>query len=140
MIDILGIKDSSGICRSALLGIISARAAIKNANFNNPAVRTGIISGTTAEAMTNIELYFKDFLNNDNRNEFIESQDWGFSTEIIAKELGIPAAQMIKSKDELIKLILLRLGFNIPPEIVGISQYRELLADYLSDIDKNEII
>jgi len=56
----------------------------------------------------------------------------------IAKELGIPAAQMIKSKDELIKLILLRLGFNIPPEIVGISQYRKLLDDYYSDIDNNK--
>jgi hypothetical protein len=53
----------------------------------------------------------------------------------IANELGIPAAQMIKSKDELIKLILLRLGFNIPPEIVGISQYIKLLDDYHSDID-----
>ncbi|MCK4811204.1 MAG: hypothetical protein KAS74_02925 [Methanosarcinales archaeon] len=56
----------------------------------------------------------------------------------IAKQLGIPAAQTIKNKDELIKLILLRLGFNIPPDLVGISQYRELLADYLSDIDKNK--
>lgn len=93
LIDILGINDSSGISRSALFGIIAAREAIKNADFNNPAVRTGIISGTTAEAMTNIELYFKDFLSNDNRNEFIESQDWGFSTEIIAKELGVSGYQ-----------------------------------------------
>ena len=93
LIDILGIKDSSGISRSALLGIIAAREAIKNTDFNNSAVRTGIISGTTAEAMTNIELYFKDFLSKDNRNEFIDSQDWGFSTEIIAKELGISGYQ-----------------------------------------------
>ena len=93
LIDISGIKNSCDISRSALLGIIAAREAIKNADFNNPAIRTGIISGTTAEAMTNIELYFKDFLSNDNRNEFIESQDWGFSTEIIAKELGISGYQ-----------------------------------------------
>ena len=93
LIDILGIKNKNSISRSALLGIIAACEAINNADFNNPAVRTGIISGTTAEAMTNIELYFKDFLSNDNRNEFIESQDWGFSTEIIAKELGISGYQ-----------------------------------------------
>jgi len=93
LIDILGIKNKNGISRSALLGIIAAREAINNTDFNNSAVRTGIISGTTAEAMTNIELYFKDFLSNDNRNEFIESQDWGFSTEIIAKELGISGYQ-----------------------------------------------
>ncbi|MBL7117491.1 MAG: hypothetical protein ISS94_01725 [Candidatus Syntrophoarchaeum sp.] len=56
----------------------------------------------------------------------------------IAKRLGIPAAKMIESKDELIKLILLRLGFNIPPTIVGISQYRKLLDEYLSDINKDK--
>jgi len=93
LIDILGIKNKNGISRSALLGIIAAREAINNTDFNNSAVRTGIISGTTAEAMTNIELYFEDFLSNDSRNEFIESQDWGFSTEIIAKELGISGYQ-----------------------------------------------
>ncbi|MEA1944956.1 MAG: hypothetical protein U9N07_06465, partial [Euryarchaeota archaeon] len=56
----------------------------------------------------------------------------------IAEELGIPAAQMIKSKDKLIKLILLCLGFNIPPDIVGISQYRKLLYKYHNNIDKNK--
>ena len=56
----------------------------------------------------------------------------------IARELGIPAAQMIKSKDELIKLILLCLGFNIPPDIVGISQYRKLLYKYHDNINKNK--
>jgi 3-oxoacyl-[acyl-carrier-protein] synthase-1 len=43
--------------------------------------------------MTNIELYLKDFISNNSRNEFIESQDWGFSTEIIAKELSITGYQ-----------------------------------------------
>ena len=47
----------------------------------------------------------------------------------IAKSLGIPAAKMIESKDELIKLILLRLGFNIPSNIVGMSQYRKFLDE-----------
>ena len=56
----------------------------------------------------------------------------------IAEELGIPAAQMIKSRDELIKLILLCLGFNIPPDIVGISQYRKLLYKYHNNINKNK--
>jgi 3-oxoacyl-[acyl-carrier-protein] synthase-1 len=76
-----------------VLGIIAAREAIQKADFNDPAIRTGLISGTTAESMTNIELYLKDFINNNSRNEFIESQDWGFSTEIIAAELGITGYQ-----------------------------------------------
>ena len=56
----------------------------------------------------------------------------------IAKRLGIPGAKMIESKEGLIKLILLRLGFNIPPNIVGISQYRKLLDERLSDINKDK--
>ena len=87
--EISKIQDLRGISRGALLGVIAAKEAMKNADFSDPAVRTGIISGTTAEAMTNIERYLQDFLNNDHKNEYIESQDWGFSTEIIARETGI---------------------------------------------------
>jgi len=93
LITLSGIKDAKGISRAALLGIIAAREATKNTDFNDSNVRTGIISGTTAESMTNIELYLQDFLNNDSRNEYIESQDWGYSTEVIAKELGISGYQ-----------------------------------------------
>ena len=56
----------------------------------------------------------------------------------IAKRLDIPGAKMIENKDGLIKLILLRLGFNIPPTIVGIAQYRKLLDGYRSDITKDK--
>lgn len=93
LIDISGIKNTGGISRASLLGLIAAKEAIRDAEINNPDIRTGIIVGTTADSMSNIELYLKDFLSNDNRNEFIESQDWGFSTEIIAKELGIKGYQ-----------------------------------------------
>ncbi len=84
-----GITDTTGISRGALLGLIAAREAMKNSDFSNPEVRTGIISGTTAEAMTNIERYLKDFLSNDSKSAYIESQDWGYSTEVIARELKI---------------------------------------------------
>ncbi len=83
------VKDTKGISRGALLGVIAAREALQDVDFDDPEVRTGIISGTTAEAMTNIERYLKDFLSNDSKNEYIESQDWGFSTEVIARELMI---------------------------------------------------
>lgn len=56
----------------------------------------------------------------------------------IAKRLDIPGEKIIENKDGLIKLILLRLGFNIPPNIVGVSQYRKLLDGYLSDIKKDK--
>ncbi len=93
LIEISEIKNTSGVSRASLLGLIAAKEAIKDVEIQDPNIRTGIIVGTTADSMTNIELYLKDFLNNDNRNEFIESQDWGASTEIIANELGISGYQ-----------------------------------------------
>lgn len=93
LISISGITNPKGISRSALLGIIAAKEATQKLTFNNPEIRTGIISGTTAEAMTNIELYLNDFLTNNSKAAYVESQDWGFSTEIIAKELGIKGYQ-----------------------------------------------
>ncbi len=56
----------------------------------------------------------------------------------IAMRLGIPGAKMMESKEGLIKIILLRLGFNIPPNIVGLSQYRKLLNERLSEINKDK--
>lgn len=88
--ELSGVKHIPGISRAALLGLIAAKEAIYNTNLLNPELRTGLISGTTAEAMTSIELYLRNsILKNDDKNEYIESQDWGHSTEIIASELGI---------------------------------------------------
>ena len=93
LIDISGMKSIRGVSRAALLGLVAAKEATKNIELHDPHIRTGIIMGTTAESMTHIELYLGDFLSNDSRNEYIESQDWGFSTEIIARELGISGYQ-----------------------------------------------
>jgi 3-oxoacyl-[acyl-carrier-protein] synthase II len=93
LIELSYLRNTKGVSRAALLGLIAAKEAIKDVEIHNPIIRTGIIVGTTADSMTNIELYLKDFLSNDNRNEFIESQDWGASTEIIANELGISGYQ-----------------------------------------------
>ena len=58
----------------------------------------------------------------------------------LAEEQGIPAAKAIKNKDELIKLILLKLAFRIPPKIVGISDYRKFLSENLVNLEKNKSI
>lgn len=89
LISISRIKNTKGISRAALLGIIASREATKNIDLKDSSVRTGFISGTTAESMTNIEQYLNDFLTNDSKNEYVESQDWGFSTELICQEIGI---------------------------------------------------
>lgn len=85
-----GSGDIKGLSRAALLGIIAAREAVTQAHLQgDPRIRTGIISGTTGEAMTSIEAYFPDFQHNDSKNEYIDSQEWGHSTELIAQVLGI---------------------------------------------------
>ncbi len=90
LLEIAQIKYIPGVSRAALLGLIAAKQAVQHAGFiPDDKIRAGLISGTTAESMTSIEKYLPDFLNNDSRNEFIDSQDWGFSTEIIAKSLRI---------------------------------------------------
>ncbi|NOX84558.1 MAG: beta-ketoacyl-[acyl-carrier-protein] synthase family protein [Chlorobi bacterium] len=90
LLQMAGIDKVPGISRATLLGMIATKQAVRNSDFeNDEKLQTGLISGTTAESMTSIEKYLPDFLSNDSRNEYIESQDWGFSTEIIAKSLGI---------------------------------------------------
>lgn len=90
LLQMAGVDKIPGISRATLLGIIAAKQATQDAGYiPGENLKTGLISGTTAESMTSIEKYLPDFLSNNTRNEFIDSQDWGFSTEIIAKELGI---------------------------------------------------
>ena len=90
LLEIAEIKPVPGISRATLLGMIAVKQAVQQAGYApDDNIRTGLISGTTAESMTSIEKYLPDFLSNDSRNEYIRSQDWGFSTEIIAGELAV---------------------------------------------------
>ncbi len=56
----------------------------------------------------------------------------------IAKKLGIPAASRVKNKEEIIRLILLRLGFSVPPIITGLKDYQNFLKECRIRIDKDE--
>jgi 3-oxoacyl-(acyl-carrier-protein) synthase len=85
-----GILPAEGYSRNALLGIIAARQAYQDAGLNDsPGLRTGLISSTTVGGMDRCELYYGDFLTNDNKNIYIDSYDCADSTEKIADELGI---------------------------------------------------
>lgn len=57
----------------------------------------------------------------------------------LAEKHEIFAAKTIKNNDELIKLILLKLGFRIPPKNVGISYYVHFFTD-IAYTEKNKII
>jgi len=47
----------------------------------------------------------------------------------IAEDLKIRAASLIEDKDEIVKIILLQLGFNLPPVITGLEEYRKFLNE-----------
>jgi 3-oxoacyl-(acyl-carrier-protein) synthase len=85
-----GIEPAEGYSRNALLGMTAAMEAFNHAGLNAmPKGRTGLISATTVGGMDKCELYYNDFLTNDNRNIYIETYDCADSTQKIADQLGI---------------------------------------------------
>jgi len=58
----------------------------------------------------------------------------------LARKMDILAVKKIKNKDELIKLILLKMAFRIPPKIVGISDYKRFLDENFDNLENNESI
>jgi hypothetical protein len=57
----------------------------------------------------------------------------------IARILGIDIIDKFIEKSEAINLILLKLGFEIPPSLIGIKIYQELLEIYKKKLDYTEI-
>lgn len=86
----LGIEFREGLSRTALLGMIAAEEAWRNAQCTmHDGKRTGLISGSTVGGMVATEKYYPDFLENDSRNAWIEANESSDSTEKIARHLGI---------------------------------------------------
>jgi 3-oxoacyl-[acyl-carrier-protein] synthase-1 len=89
MCRMLSIPDSVPINRTSLMGILAAKNALADANITpNRALRIGFISSTTVGGMEKSEQFYKDFLENDTRNEYIKIHDCGACTEIIADYFG----------------------------------------------------
>jgi 3-oxoacyl-[acyl-carrier-protein] synthase II len=85
----LSIPESMPINRTTLIGILAAKNALANANINpDKAMRIGFISSTTVGGMEKSEQFYKDFLNNDTRNDYIKIHDCGACTEVIADYFG----------------------------------------------------
>jgi 3-oxoacyl-[acyl-carrier-protein] synthase-1 len=89
MCELLSIPGGMPITRTSLLGILAAKSALKDANITpGKSIRIGFISGTTVGGMDKSEQYYKDFLENDSRNEYIKIHDCGACTEVIADYFG----------------------------------------------------
>lgn len=88
--DHLGIQKQ--IPRTALLGIFAARKSVMDARIQNPARwKTGLISGTTVGGMDRTEIFYPDFLKDENKGRLrnVVYHECGSVTELIAADLGI---------------------------------------------------
>ena len=86
----LGIPPDNNYSRTALLGLVAAKEAIKNANILDiTAYKTGLISATSVGGMDRTEKYYYDYLESNAHRKYIEGHHAGDSTQKIAEELGI---------------------------------------------------
>lgn len=77
------------VSRTSLLGLQAAREAWGD-NKRSGVIRTGIISATSVGGMDRSEVFYKDYLAQNNPDyKLLTTHDSGSTTERIAKELGI---------------------------------------------------
>jgi 3-oxoacyl-[acyl-carrier-protein] synthase-1 len=82
-------KDNN-FSRTAMLGTIAAKQAVKNAGITSiNAYRTGLISATSVGGMDMTERYYHEYFENPEVVKYISSHNAGDNTEKIAGELGL---------------------------------------------------
>lgn len=86
----LHLSSDNNYSRTAFLGTVAAKEAIKNAGITNiDAYKTGLISATSVGGMDMTERYFYDYLEDNTTQKYIEGHHAGDSTQKIAEQLGI---------------------------------------------------
>lgn len=84
---VIGLPVTEVTNRTTLLARVALKEALADARIT-PSVcdNIALISGNTVGGMEKSELYYRDFLNNDSRNEYISMHDCGACTEMVAQE------------------------------------------------------
>ncbi|MGJ8744076.1 beta-ketoacyl-[acyl-carrier-protein] synthase family protein [Polaribacter sp.] len=86
----LHLPNSHNYSRTALLGSIAAKQALKDARITNISeYKTGLISATSVGGMDMTEHHYNKFQTNSTSAKFINSHHAGDSTQKIASQLGI---------------------------------------------------
>ena len=90
LVEQLGLSSDNNYSRTALLGSVAAKQAIKNAGIKNISeYKTGLISSTSVGGMDMTEKYFYQYLETNPVQKYVESHHAGDSTQKIAAQLGI---------------------------------------------------
>lgn len=88
--DELNIAPHKVFTRTALLGTLALDQALRQTHIGGDrSDRIAFVSGTTVGGMEKSEQYYRDFLSNDSRNDYIRSHDCGATTEAQADYFGL---------------------------------------------------
>src|SRR6187431_818987 len=90
LIEELHLGKDNNFSRTAMLGTIAAKQAVKNAGITSiNEYRTGLISATSVGGMDMTERYYHEYFDNPEVVKYISSHNAGDNTEKIADELGL---------------------------------------------------
>lgn len=89
-VDLLNLSSDNNLCRSALIGTVALKEAVKNANITNMnAARSGLISATTVGGMDMTEKYFHSYDVNVAARKYIIGHEAGDVTNKMADFIGL---------------------------------------------------
>jgi len=92
LLEISGLTGKKDYTRTALLGMLAAKEALKNSGITKVSEkRTGLVSATSVGGMDKSENFYKEFINDNKAGKLIDvvTHDCGESTEKIADYLGV---------------------------------------------------
>lgn len=89
--ELLGLSSRRTYSRTALLGMLAASEAIRDAQISCDSQRIGLISATSVGGMDQTEQFYPDFLVNPDKGKLrmVRTHDCGDSTDEIASYCGI---------------------------------------------------
>ena len=76
--------------RTSLMGMLAIHEALASAGLTQSTDQPiALVSGTTVGGMDKTEQYYLDYLEGDQRNDYIKTHDCGATTELIARHFGL---------------------------------------------------
>ncbi|AEH01931.1 beta-ketoacyl synthase [Lacinutrix sp. 5H-3-7-4] len=89
----LGLDKNNNYSRTALLGAVAAKQAVKNAQITNiNKYKTGLISATSVGGMDKTENHYYEYLTKSEPRKYIDGHHAGDSSQKIAEQLGIESS------------------------------------------------
>ncbi|MFT3793713.1 beta-ketoacyl-[acyl-carrier-protein] synthase family protein [Flavobacterium sp.] len=86
----LGLSPDNNFTRTAMIGAIAAKQAVKDAGISNiNQYKTGLISATSVGGMDTTEKHYYDYFKDENLVKYISAHDGGDVAQKIAEQIGL---------------------------------------------------